>query len=44
MCDKKGGFVGDDWEYKDGREYFYKELRGGDRFWGFGRGGWGGWS
>lgn len=42
LRDKKGGFAGDDREYNDGREYLYKEPRGGDRARGSGRSGRGG--
>ena len=29
--DKKGGFAGDQTDYTDGREYMYRESRGGSR-------------
>lgn len=40
--DKQGGFAGDKEDYTDGREYLYREPRGGSRGRGSGRGGRGG--
>ncbi|CAK4031243.1 Hypothetical predicted protein [Lecanosticta acicola] len=37
--DKRGGFAGDKQDYSDGREYLYREPRGGSQGRGYGRGG-----